>query len=64
MTPLSVILRRLADALLRVTEEPARPPRDVEDALGRDYGDVEEWRKRGGGMAGPDAPHIDEDGTI
>lgn len=60
-TPLWQVLKRLADALLRVTEEPQRP-KQVDEALSHDYGDVAEWRNRGGGTAPPDAPHIDEGG--
>lgn len=64
MNPLGAVLRKLAEALLRVTEEPQRPPKEVEEALSHDYGDVAEWKQRGGGIAPPDAPHIDDDGAI
>jgi hypothetical protein len=62
MTPLGAILRRLADALLRVTEEPTRP-KEVDAALEQEY-DLEAYDAGGGGIAPPDAPHIDDDGTI
>ena len=64
MSPLAEALRRLANALLRIQSEPPPRPDVVDDALSRDYGDVEEWKQRGGGAAPPDAPHIDDDGQI
>ena len=57
---LTEALRRMVDALM------GRPqlPKEIEHALEQDYGDFEEWRRRGGGIAPPDAPHIDEGDTI
>lgn len=63
MTPLSVILRRLADALLRVTEEPqkALPPDAGRELEMWDAETVARYHAEGGGVAPPDAPHIDFD---
>ena len=58
MTRLGEALKRLVDALMGRPQQ----PKEVRDALEEDYGDVEEWRERGGGIAPPDAPHIDEGG--
>lgn len=62
MTRLGEALKRLVDALMRVED---RKPKVVEDAIERDGltpEELEEWRRRGGGVAPPDAPHIDEGG--
>jgi hypothetical protein len=53
------LFAKLLAAAKRGAEKPVRP-KEVDDALAHDYGDVEEWRKRGGGIAPPDAPHIPE----
>jgi hypothetical protein len=55
-------LARILDALLR--SKPPERPRVVENELAKDYGDVAAWRARAGGIAPPDAPHIEDDGTI
>ena len=59
MNPLAAVLVKLAQAWDRIRD---RPPKVVEDELAKDYGDVAEWRERGGGIAPPDAPRIDEGG--
>jgi hypothetical protein len=56
---LSEALQKLAEAWARLRD---RPPKEVEDELAKDYGNVEEWRARGGGIAPDDAQHIDEGG--
>jgi hypothetical protein len=48
----------MVDALMG---RPQRP-KEVDEALERDYGDVEEWRARGGGIGPDDRHHIDEGG--
>jgi hypothetical protein len=55
---LAEILKRLVESLQRVKQRPMV----VEEALEHDYGDVDEWRERGGGIAPDDAQHIDPDG--
>lgn len=62
MSPHPSFWTTILRALLR--SKPPERPRVVEDALAKDYGDVEDWRARGGGVAPPDAPHIDDDGAI
>lgn len=59
---MTVNWRAILDAILG--SKPPERPRVVEDELSKDYGDVEGWRARGGGVAPPDAPHIEDDGTI
>jgi hypothetical protein len=56
---LSEALQKLAEAWARLRD---RPPKEVEDELAKDYGNVEEWRERGGGIGPDDAHHIDEGG--
>jgi hypothetical protein len=53
-------LQKLAAAWLRIRD---RPPKEVEQALSQEY-DLDEYHRTGGGVAPPDAPHIDDDGRI
>lgn len=57
------ILDALTTALSKAPDADAALPPDAQRALEQQY-DLDQYRRDGGGVAPPDAPHIEDDGTI